>query len=131
MSLSQGGFTFGGVTLHGDLLPSEWELRDVRGNFFGVGGEVEIRGERGARDLLCHFTLSGFATAAAALIAFKTIEAQTNRLSGTLTVTGNLAAAYGNCTFKGAVRDRIVRDAATGTFLFRGVLRWRQLIPDS
>lgn len=132
MALSHGGFGFFGTTTHNDVLPTgPHDVSDVHAKFFGVIGESELRGEPGGRWLQCKMTLRGYSTAQLLISDFNTINSKVNKLTGTLTVTGNLAATYVNCSFKGATREKIIHDAATGNYLCDIMLRWRQLKKDT
>eukprot|EP00913_Durusdinium_trenchii_P028459 g26687.t1 len=132
MPLSHGGYNFLGNTTHGDVVPAgPFELSDVRTKFFGVIGESEIRGEPGGRDLTCRMTLRGYASETALIAAFNEIASKANQLTGTLTVTGNLAKTFGNCTFKGVAKSRTIRNAVDDTYLSEIALTWRQLTKDA
>ncbi len=131
MTINHGGYNFEGITTHSDITPeSAHQLNDVVGQFMGLVGESEIRDEPHGRDLRCRMTMWGYATQQLLLNDFNTINSKANKLTGTITVTGNSAATFGNSTFKGAGREAVRRDAKDGTYFTNIFLRWRQLKQD-
>ena len=131
MTISHDGYNFEGFTTHGDIVPeSEFQLSDVVGQFMGVEGESEIKDKPKGRDLNCRMTLWGFSTEQALLNGFNTINSKANKLTGTITVTGNSAATFGNCSFKGATREPVRRNAVNNQYFTKIFLHWRQLKRD-
>lgn len=131
MTLSQDSYTFAGLTLHQDVIPEDThEAHNVIGQFFGVIGEAVILDSPKGRELSMTGTLVGYATYASLMTAFDAINAQQNQLSGTLTVTlAGSSHDYPNCTFKGATRERPIKNAVDGTWRLPITLRWRQRSP--
>lgn len=129
MALSQDGFTFAGLTHHGDIIPAPAETPIVQGKFFGVQGEGNIVGERYGRDLICEVHLTGYASASALKAAIDTIRAKQGKLTGTITVTGNLAQAVTSATFLevSELPPGVMKDASNvNGWHARCTLRWRK-----
>lgn len=131
MALSHDGFTFADLTHHGDLISAPSETPVKTGQFFGVKGEGQIVGERYGRDMVCRVHLKGYANAAALKTAIQSIRDKQGKLTGTLTVTGNLAQTIASVTFleiqepePGAMRDA----SGVNGWHQQCVLKWRQRI---
>lgn len=130
MGITQNAFNFGS-NLHGDLIPAaNFDPQVIVGQFFGVRGEAHLLGDISGRDLTCDFMLSGFGTSALLDAAIKTIEAQMGRLTGTVSLTGNIVTSQPNCTFLAFERGPMMIDGSgVNGWLVRGRLRWRQQRP--
>jgi hypothetical protein len=100
MALSHDGYNFESITDHTDLVSgTPAQLPIVPGQFFGVKGEAHLIGETYGQDLYCTALLFGYNTAALLKAAVKRIRDKQGKLTGTLTVSGNLAQSHAQCTF--------------------------------
>lgn len=128
MSLSHDGYAFGGSSLHGDVVPQgSFQPQLIAEEFFGVKGEAHLLGETGARDLVCEYTLSGFASAALLKVVLDEIDSKVGELTGTLTQSGNINVTYVKCTFVAYERGNMFLDGSgVNGWVCRGRLRWRQ-----
>lgn len=100
MSLSHDSYTFESLTDHGDIVAqTPKELPIVRGQFFGVKGEGALIGETYGRDVECRAHLFGYNSVALLKAAIGRIRDRQGKLTGTLTVTGNLAQVHQEMTF--------------------------------
>lgn len=131
MAISHDGYTFAGLTHHGDIVSPPAETPVVTGQFFGVKGEGMIVGERYGRDLMCQAHLVGYENAANLKAAIQAIRNKQGKLTGTITVTGNLAQTLQSCTFlevqepePGAMYDA----SGVNGWHQQIVLKWRQRI---
>jgi hypothetical protein len=128
MSLTHDGYTFGGSSFHGDIIPQgSWDPQLVAEQFFGVAGEAHIFGATGGRDLICEYDLTGFASSTLLGNQLVQIDTKILLLQGTLTINGNIFGTYPKCTFLGYERLPMFFDGSgvNGWCVF-GRLRWRQ-----
>ena len=131
MTITHGGYNFQAVTTHDDIVPDgAHQLNDVVMQPIGVNGESEITDRPKGRDLSCRMTLWGYGSEQELITDFNTINSKANKLTGTITVTGNSAATFKNCSFKGATREAIRRNAVNDNYWVNIFLRWRQLKRD-
>lgn len=126
--ITQGAYTFGGSSLHGDIIPAQnFQPQLVIGEFFGVLGEAHLLGESSGRDLTCQYMLSGFATSALLAAQIADIESYINVLTGTVTISGNISASHRFCTFLAYDHGPMFYDGSGVNFwIVEGRLRWRQ-----
>lgn len=128
MSLSHDSFTFGGSSLHGDIVPQgSFQPQLLTEEYFGVKGEAHLIGETGGRSLTCDYTLSGFASAALLQTAIENINAKIGELTGTLSVSGNMTLTFAGCTFVGFEHQaKFLDGSGVNGWCVHGRLHWRQ-----
>lgn len=85
VSLTHDGFTFFGHN-HGVVVPGEYDVPVVPGQWFGVVGEAHIIGERYGRLITCRLTMDGYATPQALKADLDTLKTKIGKLTGTLSV---------------------------------------------
>lgn len=127
MAISHDGYDFENQH-HGDIRPtSPPRLQLVVAEFAGLDGESHLVGGLTGRELTCRYLMDGYASRTALKTATDAIHAQTGQLTGTITITGNLARTIPKCTFLGFVHEegRYDGSGVNGWFV-RGLLIWRQ-----
>jgi len=112
--------------LHGAIAEGPWDAPLLPAAFPGVKGESHLTDERKGRSLSCELFLEGLFTETAVVNTIETINAQTNKLTGTLYVQTDSITPYPKCTFLGYQEFDRFLDGATGRWVSRGRLSWRQ-----
>lgn len=130
MTISHGGYTFGGLSTHGLPIEGDWMYEDVTESYFGVAGVQQVKDLRKWREISLTFDLGGYDTFALLKAALDTLDSKVNQLSGTLTIN---SATYKRCSFKGFLRQGapmlLVGSGSLAGYMQQGVLQWRQLRP--
>jgi len=127
--IAMNGYNIQPTEFHGTIQPvGRFDLNDIRGQFFGVDGEAEIRDKPNGRDLHCPCTYRDFDTSSELNDWLKELDSQINELTGTINMTGNMTVDYENCTFKGFLPDQtgVMKDKASDKWRVKGTLFWRQ-----
>lgn len=122
-------YAFEGIGTHSTPLKEDWEFRDQTESFFGVQGEQEIRDEVHGRNFRIQADFLGYATLALLEADLNTIDSKINKLTGRLSVNGQL---YDNIVFKGFSRGstpQYMGGTNPGWGMIGGWLVWRQLRP--
>ena len=131
MAVKFDGLTFAGT--HGTAMEGSWTSQSLRRYYFGLYGQTEKRGGRGARELTVDITLHDTYSDFAALHGFLK-----NKLNRKINKHGTLEVKDDNIqqTFKNVTFDRfdwtqppLADDAGTvdGGWWMSGVLRFTQL----
>lgn len=116
--------------VHGAIQAGPWDAPVLPAAFPGVVGESHLVDERKGRSLSCDLWIDQQATELALNSTIEQINAQTNRLTGTLLVQTDSLTQYPKCTFLGYLEfDRFV-DGAGLKWVSRGRLLWRQRGPN-
>lgn len=129
---SGSSYTFQGSTQHGDIVVqgNDWDPEIVTEKFFGVTGESHLIGSPGGRDLAAEFWLTGYSTPTLLGNDLFTISSKIGLLLGSVTLSGNLAGTYNNCTFLGYQRSpRFYDGSGVNLWCVQGRLLWRQRQP--
>ena len=126
MSISQDSFTF--THDHGVVSESETEVNIVQGKFPGVKGEQHLIDETKGSFLRCTYNITGGANYAALRTSIDTINVKAGKLTGTLTVTGTVAATFAACTFIGffPTQPPFLDGSGVNGWCAIGELRWRK-----
>lgn len=111
MALEQDGFAFEDCE-HDTLLPGPLRTPLIIGAFNGVLGVSIIADESKEQPISCRCVLQDYDTLAELETSIDALRFQQGKLSGTLSVTGNLAREYQRCTFVAFDVERIFYDGS-------------------
>lgn len=102
------------------------EPRMMNMEFFGVNGESQITGERGAREFTIRIWIHNAFTQANLFAAMNTLDGQVGK-NGVLVESGNVSRTFNDCTFLGYTEEVGPLPSPHLGWISIGVLKFRQL----
>lgn len=105
MSITHAGFSF--THDHGPLKEGPPEVNNLRYQFPGVKGEDHLDGQTKGHDITTFYNITGRSSPADLKSVIDQLRDKAGNLSGTLSVSGDFSASYGDCTFIGFYPDQL------------------------